>query len=381
LFSFDGISGLSPVQLQRESLGLAKATEAFGSKFFGNGSRPAGILTSKAVPNDKAQQQMKEDWQTAHGGTNQNKTAFLFGDWNYQQVGLSPEDSQFLATRQFQRSEIAGWFRVPPHMVGDTTRLSNANHEQQSLQFVTDTLRPYLCRIENEIVRKLLPTQGRKANKYVVSFDVTERLRGDFQTTQNGFATGRQWGWLSGNDVRRELGKNPGGPELDSYLVPVNMINAKALPEKQEEPQPAQAAAPAQAAPAPTDAERSALGSLTQAYLRLFRDAVGRSIGRSKRDFEAISTCFRPVLTSLTEELERQAAVKYDLSDGWNESQERCIKDVLKQLEKRASEWTTETADEITGQELTRSVRSLLIAVHREAGAASAMKGISNEQA
>lgn len=373
LFSFDGISGISPVGLARQSFGLAKAAEKFGAKFFGNGSRPSGVLSTKATLDPKTRQEVREAWESSQGGINQGKTAFLYGDWTYNQIGLSPEEAQFLQTRQHQRSEIAAWFRVPPHKVGDTSRLSNSNHEQEELQFVTDTLRPYLCRIENEIVRKLLPKLGRKAVAYVVEFDVSERLRGDFQTTMDGFQKGRLSGWLSGNDVRRELGMNPAGPELDVFFAPVNVVNAKALlnPEKPPEPQ----AEP----PVPNAAERSALGNMTTAYLRLFRDAVGRTVQRNKRDLDAISTCFRPVLTSITEELERQQAAKWALPDGWNESQERILKDVFKSLEKRSAEWTAEQADELTGQELTRTVRALLIAIGREAGAASALRGLGNE--
>ncbi len=367
LFSFDGLRGLSPIGLARQALGLAKATEKYGGRFFGNGSRPGGVLSSKSKPDQKTQEELKESWREQQGGTNQGKTAFLFGDWTYQQIGLSPEDSQFLATRQFQRSEIAGLFRIAPQMVGDTTRLSNNNHEQQSLSFVTDTLRPYLARFEAEIVRKLLPTQGRKANKYVVSFDVTERLRGDFATTMAGFATGRQWGWLSGNDVRKQLGMNPGGPELDSYLVPVNMIDARALSKDPAEPiQP----------DAPTAGERQALGNLSTAYLRLFRDAVGRAIKRDKRDFTAVSELFTPVLTSISEEVDRLAAQRFALDGGWNESQQRNIREALKAIEKRAADWTADQVDDVTGQEFTRAVKAIVLSTYRDAGAVTALKGL-----
>ena len=228
LFCFDGLRGLSPINQAKQAIGLARAAEKYGSRFFGNGSRPGGVLSTTASLDDKQQSLIRDSWTSAQGGENQGKTAFLYGDWSYQQIGLSPEESQFLATRQFQRAEIAALFRVPPHMVGDTTRLSNSNHEQQSLSFVTDTLRPYLSRIESEISRKLLPTDD-SGKTYFVQFDVTERLRGDFATTMQGYAVGRQWGWFSANDVRRELGENPGGPELDTYLVPVNMADAANL--------------------------------------------------------------------------------------------------------------------------------------------------------
>ncbi len=123
------------------------------------------------------------------------------------------------------RTEVAAIFRLDPHMIGDTTRLSNSNHEQMSLQFVTDTLRPYLVKIETEIARKLLPAD----NSMFVAFDVSERLRGDFSTTMAGFATGKQWGFYNTNTVLEKLGENPIGPEGDVYWAPVNMTNAANL--------------------------------------------------------------------------------------------------------------------------------------------------------
>lgn len=372
LFSFDGLKGISPIAAARNALGLAKAAEKFGSRFFGGGSRPSGLLLNKGPkPDPKIQQQLRESWQQEQGGVNQGKIGFLFGsEWSYQQVGLSPEDSQFLATRTFQRADIAAIFRIPPHMVGDTSRLSGNNAEQQSLQFVTDTLRPYLSRLESEIVRKLMPTQGRKANKYFVSFDVSERLRGDFKTQMDGFASGRQWGWFTGNNVLRKLGENPGGPELDIYLVPVNMQNAKRLLDTesiQDQPIDADPSAP-------TDAERSALNTLTEAYILLFRDAFGRASTRNKRDFDSLSACFRPVLTSICEEVERQAGLKFDLNDHWNDCQERTLRDVVKSMEKRAGDWTEDKSTEFAGIEFNKAVRAIVLNVYRDAGAAVALK-------
>jgi HK97 family phage portal protein len=377
LFSFDGLRGISPIKLARQSLGLAKATEKFGARFFGNGSKPGGVLMNKgAKPTPKDKTELTESWNREHGGTNQGKTAFLYGDWTYQQIGLSPEDSQFLATRQFQRAEIAGFFRVPPHMVGDTTRLSNSNHEQQSLQFVTDTLRPYLGRFEAEFIRKLLPTQGRKANKYIVAFDVSERCRGDFATTQAGFAAGRQWGWYTANDVLRKLGDNAGGPELDTYIVPVNMQNAARLLDTESiQDQPIDTDPNAAI---PTPAERSFLGPLAQAYIPLFRDAVGRFTARNKRDYESISACFTPVFTSISEEAKRQASAEFELDDAWDAGSERFIRSALKSIEGRAASWVPAEAGKIAAIELTKAVRSILLNTYREAGAATAMKGFAH---
>jgi HK97 family phage portal protein len=376
LFSLDGITGISPIAMARQALGLAKAAEKFGARLFGNGARPGGLLFNKGPkPDPKTQEQLRESWQQQQGGQNQGKIGFLYGgDWSYQQLGLNADESQFLQTRGYQRADIAALYKISPHLVGDTSRLSGTNSEQLMLQFLTITLRPYLCKLEAEFVRKLCPTLGRKAGKFFVQFDVSGLLRTDLKSQMDAYQAGRNGGWYTANDVLRKLGENPGGPECDVYITPVNYQNSVRLLDTESlQDQPVDAIA------TPTAAERSMMGNLTHGYIRLFRDAVGRTITRSKRDLDAISTCFHPVLTSLTEEIERQAGAKWGLTDGWNEAQERILKDVMKALEKRATHWTSEHADDIAGQELTRAVRALMLAVGREAGAASTMKGLENE--
>jgi len=223
LFSMDGIKGISPVSAARETFALAKAAEKFGARWFGNGAHVPSILVHKgSKPDPKVQREIAEAWQAAHGGVNQNKQGFLFGDWDIKSIGLSPEDSQFLATRAFQRADIGAMYHISPMMLGDTSRVSNANHAQAQLSFVTETLRPILVRIEQELKRKLL----RKSDDLFVIFDVSERLRGDSQSQMTSFALGRQWGFLSVNDIRAQLGLNNIGPEGDIFLQPVNMVNA-----------------------------------------------------------------------------------------------------------------------------------------------------------
>ena len=217
--------GCFPVSAARETFALAKAAEKFGARWFGNGAHVPSILIHKGPkPDPKAQRELAEAWQAAHGGFNANKQGFLFGDWDVKSIGLSPEDSQFLATRNFQRADIAAMFHLPPSMVGDTSRLSNANHQQQQLSFVVETLRPILVRIEQEINRKLL-----NSTKLFASFDTTDRLRGDIQSQMQSYALGRQWGFLSVNDIRASLGMNNIGPAGDTFLSPVNMVDSKML--------------------------------------------------------------------------------------------------------------------------------------------------------
>jgi len=225
LFSLDGIKGVSPVTAARESFALAKAAEKYGARWFGNGAHVPSILIYKGgKPDAKVQKEISESWQAAHGGVNANKQGFLFGDWDVKSIGLSPEDSQFLATRNFQRADIAAMFHLSPWMVGDTTGAAKANFGQQQLSFIIDTLRPILVRIEQEINRKLLG-----GTDLLTIFDVTERLRGDYQSQMQSFALGRQWGWFCINDIRAALGLNNIGPAGDTFLSPVNMVDSQKL--------------------------------------------------------------------------------------------------------------------------------------------------------
>lgn len=226
LFALDGIKGIGPVTAARESFALAKAAEKYGARWFGNGAHAPSVFVYKgAKPDPKVQAELKESWQSAYGGANANRQAFLFGDWDVKTIGLSPEDSQFLATRNFQRADIAAMFHLQPHQVGDTSRLSNSNHTQAQLSFVTDCLRPILCRVEAELKRKLL---GIKSNLFV-EFDLSERLRGDFTAMMTGINIGRQSGVLTANEGRDLLGLNRVGPEGDVLTYQVNTANANQL--------------------------------------------------------------------------------------------------------------------------------------------------------
>ena len=367
LFSYDGLKGLSPIQMARQTIGLARASEKFGSKFFGNGSRPGGILTPVATLDEADILNFRKFWEDANGGDNQGRVGVLPQDWKYQQLGLSPEDSQFLETRQLTRTDIAALFRLPPSMIGDTTRLSNNNHEQQSLSFVTDTLRPYLVRIEKEIQRKLLP------KGYFVEFDVSERLRGDFASTMSGFAVGKQWGFYSTNQVLEKLGENPIGPEGDVYWAPVNMTNAANLIKLNAGPLPLPE-------DTPTPAQRSLFESTIPTFSGLFNDAVGRITSRSKRDSESIAPILTPILQSISSIVVTEARSEFDLPDTW-EPPASVIRDYLKSASTRAADWTPETRDQAAGAELAKAMRSLHIGIYREAGSAVALRTINAEAA
>ncbi len=233
LFSMDGIKGIGPIRAARESFATARAMEKYGARFFANGAQPPSLLVCKGpAPNPKVQTEIRESWKAAHSGANQHSQGFLFGDWDVKTIGLDPEDTQFIASRNYTRADIAAMFKISPTMVGSLEKLSNNNWTGQQLSFVVDTIRPILVRIEQECQRKLLPSLGRNAGKLFVTFDTTERLRGDWESVIRTLAMARNWGILTGNECREELGYNPVGAEGDVLLTPVNMEDANRLLEK-----------------------------------------------------------------------------------------------------------------------------------------------------
>lgn len=223
-FGYDGVSGRSMISLAREAIGLGLAAERYGGSVFGSGVVPGGVLEHPGQLSDEAYKRLQESWSGRHQGlANAQRLAILEEGMKYDKVGIPPEDAQFLETRRFQRSEIAGIFRVPLHMIGDLERATFSNIEQQSTEFLTNSLAPWLRRWEQRVDRSLLV--GRERERFYAEFLVDALLRGDTATRYAAYATGRQWGWLSVNDIRARENMNPvdGG---DEYLVPLNMVEA-----------------------------------------------------------------------------------------------------------------------------------------------------------
>lgn len=220
---FDGLVGYSPIAMAKNAIGLAIATEEYGSKFFANGATPGGILEYPGVVKDP--DMVRESWNRGFSGSqNAGKVAILEEGMKYTPISIAPEQAQFLETRRFQINEIARIFRVPPHMVGDLEKLSFSNIENMSREFVTYTLDPWVVRWEQAMHRALL-SEGEKKD-FFFKFNVEGLLRGDYQSRMNGYATARQNGWMSANDIRRleDLDMIPAELGGDLYLVNGNMV-------------------------------------------------------------------------------------------------------------------------------------------------------------
>lgn len=220
--SLDGATGLSPIAAAREAIGLGLAAEAYGSRFFSNDASPGGVLEHPSQLSDGAHKHLRESIEDRHGGlAGAHKLMILEEGMKFARVGIPPDDAQFLETRKFQVAEIARIFRIPPHLLGDLERATFSNVEQQALEFVVHTIRPWLVRFEQAIKRDLVRPEERAT--IFAEHKVDGLLRGDVDTRYKAYATGRQWGWLSANDIRALENMNP-IEKGDSYLIPMNMI-------------------------------------------------------------------------------------------------------------------------------------------------------------
>ena len=220
---FDGLVGYSPIAMAKNSIGMGLACEEYGAKFFANGAAPSGVLEHPGTIKDIAR--LRESWNAIYGGSkNAGKVAILEEGMHYSPISISPNEAQFLETRKFQVDEIARIFHVPPHMIGDLERSTFSNIEQQSLEFVKYTLNPWVCRWEQALTRSLLSPKEKR--EYNIKFNVDGLLRGDYQSRMNGYAVGRQNGWMSANDIRglENLDRIPAEQGGDLYLVNGNMI-------------------------------------------------------------------------------------------------------------------------------------------------------------
>ena len=394
-FSLDGWLGLSPIMAARVTIGTAVAAENYGAGFFGRGSRPSGILTGpelKAGQTDKLDQ-AKASWEAANAGGNQGKTAVLPNGWSWTAVGVTPEDAQFLETQQYTRAQIAALFGLLPHQVGDTSRLSNSNHESAALEYATFTLRPWLVNGESEVQHKLMPRIGRKANQYSVAHDLTELVRGDFKTQMDGLAIGRQWGGITINEFRRRIGLNPVGKEGDVLIVPLNMVSADSVLTGGD------AAARTDGAGSAGDGEdddsadgggnddtlpgvnepipkgnggrnqRMLVDRMATVYGPLIADACGRLAKRTKRDAEAVAQIFGPVIETIAAEALRQAVQAFRIDEQADLGTERILRDYRKAVEKRAVDWQLDKlGSELLDAEAARTIRAIVLPIFREAG-------------
>ena len=227
--TINGWLGISPIAYARESIGLALATEKFGSQMFRNGARMGGVLETPGKMSDVAYARLKDSFDQATSGENAHKTAMLEEGTKFSKVTMAADEAQFLETRKFQRAEIAGLFRVPAHMINDLEKATFSNIEQLGIQFVQHSLMPWMVRIVKAMRRDLFSDADKR--DYSLNFDPAALMRGDAVARSTYTHNGILDGWLTRNEARAMEGLNP-IDGLDLPLMPLNMGDGTADPDQ-----------------------------------------------------------------------------------------------------------------------------------------------------
>jgi HK97 family phage portal protein len=225
-FGLNGSMGLATTRVAKESLGLTLALEQYGASFFGNSALPKGFFYTDGQLTPEAASRLKEKWEAIHrGASNSHKTAVMENGVKWQSMSVTPEEGQFLLSRQFQLIEIARLFRIPPHKLMDLTKGTFANTEQLAGEYIQDCLLTWTTLISEEFKRKLCRPDEVNVHP---RFLFTSFFRGDMAARTAYYTALVSWGIASRNDCREMEGLNR-VPGLDTYLVPQNFSAASAL--------------------------------------------------------------------------------------------------------------------------------------------------------
>ncbi len=281
---FDGLMGYSVIRKARETIGLGMATENFGAQFFGNGAISGLVAMHPASLSKTATENITKSIQDKIGGQKKHSVLVLEEGMKVEKTSIPPDDAQFLETRKFQDIEVCRWFNLPPHKLSEMDRATFSNIEHQAIEFVVDTIRPWLVTWEQELNRKLIRPLERTIQ--FTEHNIDGLLRGDIASRYSAYATGRQWGWLSANMILAKENMNPIGPEGDIFLVPTNMAPADRLNDlvdAQVAPKPAPQAPAANSEPVGQLArakDPEAEAKVIAAHRAMIIEAVGRMTRR-----------------------------------------------------------------------------------------------------
>lgn len=261
--SFNGLTGISPIAAAREAIGLGRSLEEFGALYFGNGTHPGVVVSHPNKLSPQAHDNLSKSLTDAHSGLGKSHRLLLLEEgMQMEKVGIPNDEAQFLEARRFQNIDIGTRiYRVPPYMYGEMDKTAFANVEQQAIDYVTKTLRPWLVRLEQAYNTALLAPEER--GEYFFEHTVEGLLRGDIKSRYEAYAVGRNNGWLNADEIRELENMNPmEGGQGKIYLIPLNMIPADQAGKEQE--------------PDPQGNRTIYRSRLESSYLRLISDAIGR---------------------------------------------------------------------------------------------------------
>lgn len=250
--SFDGLKGLSVIEVMCETFGLALSSRDYASRFFSQGMNASGILMIPGhLKEDAVKNAIKDFDKIATGVTRQHKVGVLQDDVRFLPTTKSAQESQLLESRRFDAVECANVLGLPPHKLGDGSRTSYNSLEMESQAYLDDSIDPWLVTWEEELEAKLLTQKEQDTESRYIEFNRAALLRTDMRAQAQSYATGRQWGWFSVNDVKRKLNEPTIGEKGDIYLQPINMKPAGELTPPAPAPGPAPKEPPADPAEDP----------------------------------------------------------------------------------------------------------------------------------
>lgn len=223
--TLDGYIGVTPLTYAALTIDIGLSQDKFERNFYHNRASTSGIFQYPNELGDEAFQRLKKDIKRNYTGLqNAGVPMILEGGGQFKEVTMKLTDAQFLESKRFRIEDVCRIFRIPLHLVQDLTRSTNNNIEHQSLEFIVYTMLPWFKRWEENLNLQLLSNESKRKNRYF-EFKVDALLRGDAQTRASAYAQGRQWGWLSVNDIRRLENMDP-IENGDIYLQPLNMSEA-----------------------------------------------------------------------------------------------------------------------------------------------------------
>jgi HK97 family phage portal protein len=338
-FSLDGMSGTPLVNFCRQSLGLSMVAARYGARFYANGARPSFFLQPESPLSPEDMTLLKEDVTLMTSGQNQWSAAALPNGIKVTPVAIDNANNEYVATRKFEREEVAAIMRVPGYMVAATDKALKSTIEAQNQEFLTYSLRPWLERFEQELNRKLLGTA-----KYVIKFWTDALLAVDKSTRTECYKKGRDGGWLSINDIREAEGLEviEGG---DDYIQPLN-VQPVAVAKTDVE----------------TEDDEADPTQSRSIFLPLMKDAMGRLQHRSNKDFKQTLS---PICNAIAATLRTGEA---------GAEEQKAIEKFITAAETRSAKWSDDPSED----ELNKLYRALVFATERDKADARAKEVLAH---
>lgn len=236
-WSDDGVIGVSPIEAGAMSIGADLAANQTSAAFFKNGMHLGGSMEHPGKLSDAAYKRLRDSMDEDYAGSDKTgRNLILEEGMKYNKMTITPEEAQFMETMRFRAVDIARFYRMQPHKIQEMSRATYANIEMQAIEHVVDTIQPFASMFEEAMEQKLLTEQERRDGFYI-RHNLNALLRGDINSRYGAFAVGRQWGWLSVNDIREIEDMNP-VENGDEYLSPMNMQPLGTPPEPRKPARP-----------------------------------------------------------------------------------------------------------------------------------------------